>query len=693
MNIFSLRNQLIALGLVAAMTSCQKDDVLSNNNDPSNIESLDQLTVPENFTFATTRQMNLSIAVKGLQDQTLSGVRVEAWDKPEILGGRLLATGVTNSNGVFEATTAIPTSVDELVITAQMIGIPTNQVVSLNGSNVLNLTLGGTNPTPLMGYEVKYPNAFANIHPRAARMDGSYTSKFSYRLGAYDSQGKPRYLEPTRDNIPQALLSDINTALPESRPVPSNNPEYLLNNYERNVVIKELSDVYVTFITEGAGYLNSLFYYAYNKNNPPRTANDIDSLIAVFPNASLPGSGGDLSVGSKVKIGRFGKDTVIGFALIANGWNGSRVGAGNWALYSNNDLNPESTASLRQHTVAFWDDNLKRLIVGFEDIRRDSGSDNDYNDCIFFASSNPVTAIDNSNCKPIPRASDRDNDGVDDRYDEYPDDKDKATNNYTPSATGNSTLAFEDLWPSQGDYDFNDLTVAYRFNRITNGAGNVTQIRGRFWLKSIGASFKNGFGFELPINAAQVKSVTRSNSLTEGYITTSANGTEAGQNKATIIVFDNAFKVMPGVGSGFVNTTLGVKKSTSDTIDVVITLNNPVSTSTLGSAPFNPFLIKDKNRSVEIHLSNMTPTTLANTALLGTNADKSNTSQGKYYVNKNNLPWAINIDGNFEYPIEKVSIHRAYLRFATWASSGGTQYRDWYSNTGSGYRNASNIYR
>jgi hypothetical protein len=30
------------------------------------------------------------------------------------------------------------------------------------------------------------------------------------------------------------------------------------------------------------------------------------------------------------------------------------------------------------------------------------------------------------------------------------------------------TLAYEDLWPSKGDYDFNDLVVDYDFNIVKN---------------------------------------------------------------------------------------------------------------------------------------------------------------------------------------------------------------------------------
>ena len=123
-----------------------------------------------------------------------------------------------------------------------------------------------------------------------------------------------------RDVLSSSYLADINATLPKQRPVPVYNPEYLSNTVERNLKITALSDVWITFVHEGAGDQNSLFYYAYNKNTPPATPNDIDSLIAVFPNVSFSGSGGGMTSGDKVKIGRFGADTVIGFAISSNGY-------------------------------------------------------------------------------------------------------------------------------------------------------------------------------------------------------------------------------------------------------------------------------------------------------------------------------------------------------------------------------------
>jgi LruC domain-containing protein len=56
------------------------------------------------------------------------------------------------------------------------------------------------------------------------------------------------------------------------------------------------------------------------------------------------------------------------------------------------------------------------------------------------------------------------------------------------------------------------------------------------------------------------------------------------------------------------------------------------------------------------------------------------------------LPWAIDIYGKFEYPIESSDISGVYLHFGEWAESGGIDYPDWWLNTSSGYRNEDLIY-
>ena len=92
-----------------------------------------------------------------------------------------------------------------------------------------------------------------------------------------------------------------------------------------------------------------------------------------------------------------------------------------------------------------------------------------------------------------------------------------------------------------------------------------------------------------------------------------------------------------------------------------------------------------------MHLINPPPTDLANTTLLGTQHDNSNAATGRYYVTSNNLPFAIDVAGPFEYPVEKKVITATHLMFYQWGVSNGIQFRDWYKPQAS-YRNAANIF-
>jgi LruC domain-containing protein len=266
------------------------------------------------------------------------------------------------------------------------------------------------------------------------------------------------------------------------------------------------------------------------------------------------------------------------------------------------------------------------------------------------------------------------------------------TSNLYP-ALGFGTLAYEDLWPGKGDYDFNDLVLDYQFEITTNTSNFVESVKGTFVIKAFGASFENGFGFQLSsaINPTDV-SVTGSR-LTENIITLSGNGTESGQTIPTIIVYDNAFAQMPHPGMGIgVNTEEDAPYVTPVTIviDMVFTPNT-YSYNDLDIANFNPFIFVNKDRSVEVHLPDYPPTALADQELFGTYEDDSDPATGRYYKTANNLPWAINIYESFDYPVEKQQIVWAYLKFATWATSGGTTFDDWYKDL-TGYRNNALIY-
>ena len=294
----------------------------------------------------------------------------------------------------------------------------------------------------------------------------------------------------------------------------------------------------------------------------------------------------------------------------------------------------------------------------------------------------------------ITTGNDEDGDGCTDDVDEYPSDPERCFDIYYP-ANGNGTLAYEDLWPSKGDYDFNDLVIEYRFKTVTNGTNHIVETFADFTVRAFGAGFENGFGFQFAtdvISDEDILSVVGTN-LQEAYVTLAANGIEDGQSKPTIIVYDNSFNIMehPGQGIG-VNTEPWAPYVEPETINMYISYTqNKYSIAELDLPNFNPFIMVNKDRGLEVHLPNYEPTDLANEWKLGTWDDDSDESIPRYYKTSNNLPWAIHIPEPFEYPIEKQDIIWVHLKFAEWAESGGTMSQDWYKDI-SGYRNSALIY-
>jgi len=263
------------------------------------------------------------------------------------------------------------------------------------------------------------------------------------------------------------------------------------------------------------------------------------------------------------------------------------------------------------------------------------------------------------------------------------------------------TLAYEDLWPGKGDYDFNDLVIDYNFDIVKNNQEVVQSITATFVVKAFGASYHNGFGFTLPtVDPSDIVSVNGYDVINTSVFNIAGNGLENGQSKATIIVFDDARRVMPQTTDGIgVNTQLDYGYTQPVTVTVEIEFaTNALTYSELNIGAFNPFLIVNTMingvagvRGLEIHLPDYEPSDLFDETLLGQFEDASNPASGKYFVTEDNLPWAINIAEPFDWVIEFQDITGAYLFFADWAQSGGSYYPDWYQDN-SGYRDDSKIY-
>lgn len=290
-----------------------------------------------------------------------------------------------------------------------------------------------------------------------------------------------------------------------------------------------------------------------------------------------------------------------------------------------------------------------------------------------------------------PDLNDSDGDGIPDEDDDFPNDPSRAFVNYYPAA-GYASLAFEDLWPGRGDYDFNDLVTDYRFSLVTNGRNKLTEVLARFIVRANGAGLQNGFGFQLPGSIPLADVQAEGYQLTEDYIQLTDNGLEAGQDLLTVIVFDNIKSILQSASGFGANVMPGAPWVEPDTIDIALIFKpNSFSLDQLDLEGFNPFLIVDKNRGHEIHLPDFAPSALADLSLFGATDDDSDPSSGRYYKSRQNLPWAIQIASPFDYTIESAQIIQGHLKFSAWAESGGAAFPDWYLDH-AGYRDMQHIY-
>jgi LruC domain-containing protein len=296
----------------------------------------------------------------------------------------------------------------------------------------------------------------------------------------------------------------------------------------------------------------------------------------------------------------------------------------------------------------------------------------------------PKTECNQSGNGEAPKSNDNDKDGVDDDKDEYPEDENRAFNNFYPNSKDMVTVAFEDLWPSKGDYDLNDCVVDFKYNLITNAKNEVIKVEANYTLRASGGNQAIAFCHNFPIKPEFV---------------TELNGAKLeDKNETTIITIFTNSKVELG---GW-NTVPTQNKVEAKEYAVSFTLKEPISLENFGElSEFDPFIWinePSKGRQYEIHLPGKQATVYADKKLFGYADDNSNEGELNY-LTKAGLPWAILVPEKFDYCAELKTINvkevsditQVYLHFSQWAQSGGRVYTDWYKNE-KGYRDDTYIY-
>lgn len=555
--------------------------------------------------------------------------------------------------------------------------------------------------------------------------DPSWNYQFdSYKNYSYSGVGiKEENLVNAPFSIDEEILNTFLYALPEGSKANIDHPEYFPSS-EPEIKIAKKAEAFVTFYSEGAGYKNSLGYYTYEGDTGREAPTSIEDLKKhgkiIFPNTSLINSGGEMYYGLTVNLGEFEANTKFVFFIISNGWTGKKMRNTNWIFSTKSDLNLEyeenSTLEVpnHKHVALLWNNvgegNI--LLMGFEDILRTYyACDHDFNDVLFSFSTTPMDALteENGSFSIAPVEADSDNDGVNDAFDEFSDDPQRAYSSYYPNKNDSATIMFEDMWPKEGDYDMNDMSIEIKIVEINDSLNKTKEIQFDSKLKANGAAYKNGFAIQINTPLENIESA-------KFYLDDiEMNSYLINDNENTIIrFFTDAVKEFKKQDN-FYDFALGDKFSCNDPYNRFINVclnrikvNNPTISGkiifkdsvNLISPPYNPFLTVNNGvlEYNEVHLPNFMPTSYAPRNLFNTKNDASNLDLKLTYKTFEDKPWALLIPTSFAYPIERKNISEVYKYYDSWVKSKGTEFQDWYlhdkiDSQNEPYANPSLIYK
>ena len=253
---------------------------------------------------------------------------------------------------------------------------------------------------------------------------------------------------------------------------------------------------------------------------------------------------------------------------------------------------------------------------------------------------------------------DADGDGVVDADDDYPNDPSRAYRSFFPSA-GKQIVAFEDLWPSKGDYDFNDLILSNQVEISHNADNELVDAKFRVSIDAIGAGLANGIGMML-LDDNKASIAANSIQSISGDLSLDPN------NPAGLILSNDVFATLSNY---YQNNGFGPSQ-TPDTLRFTVNFNASAGSELLPEL----YLFRTSDRSLEVHRPGFPGTASFDASRFNTSDDN-----GDFKV-ADGLPWGIEIitSNSFNHPLEKIDIVEAFPQFANWASSGGAQNSTWY---------------
>lgn len=189
--------------------------------------------------------------------------------------------------------------------------------------------------------------------------------------------------------------------------------------------------------------------------------------------------------------------------------------------------------------------------------------------------------------------------------------------NHFPTANTFYLVGYEDLYPAKGDYDFNDLTVAYQVKYGLNVDGDVVAIQGLAYLITRGSAYSHDWhlGIKLPGSARGTLSCTTyfpPDYISRGFSTTlsqdcSSTPQAEVNGDLDLVIFEDTLNLYRDpAGSLFVNTSSipgkwNLRYFDGPKSEFRLDLVSPTPMSSIMSAPFDPFVhVLNTNRLIRL---------------------------------------------------------------------------------------------
>ncbi len=250
-----------------------------------------------------------------------------------------------------------------------------------------------------------------------------------------------------------------------------------------------------------------------------------------------------------------------------------------------------------------------------------------------------------------------------------------------PSSNTYYWIAYEDLFPEKGDYDFNDLVVPYKVRFGLNDQNQVVAVTGSAYLLARGAGYDHDWHLRITLPAGASGTIQSAlNFPPDNALDPIQYGLQAFDQAIDLVGFPETKSIFADPETIYVNTLTDRPFFKGPKLEFRADMASPLVLENVAAAPFDPYLVVNDSEldgsKYEIHL-------IGQSSVL---AESRNQLEGiTQFKDENGYPFALLIPEDWQFPFEWVDLGIAYPDFIDFVLSAGSTNLDWYAFPATGY--------